>query len=702
MQKPFLLTLVILYNFFVLRADEGMWLPFLLNKINKEDLKKAGLKINVNEIYNENKPSLKDAIVVFGSGCTGEMVSPNGLVLTNHHCGLDGVQSISSVENDWVSKGFFAKNTNEEIPIPGLKVTFIVKTIDVTPIIKKSKNQYPNNESKLKQTIDSLTKANTQNTNYEAYVKSMFADNEYYLYVTETFKDVRVVAYPPINIGNFGGDYDNWMWPRHNGDFGLFRVYAAADNTPAEYNKNNKPYSPKKYLTINTQGVKENDFTMVFGFPGRTQQYLTGEGVQQVIETINPVRIQVRETRLNIWKKAMDEDKKTFVQYIDKHNYISNYYKKWQGESLGLKINKAVESKKAQEAEFQQWANSQEAYKNLIHDIDKNYKDAENAVKVNEYYNEALLGSELLKFATKIENLEKLNVNDADYFDKVGKELNKYFEAQKEFAKNYNIKLDKEATIALWDIYKKNVSEKYYPNFINENSIENINIMFAQSILFDSLNANFTNKNAQQIINILSNDIAYKMYKNAKTMYDSQVLPDLKKLQQNNNLYQLYVQALRIWQPNKKWYPDANSTMRVSFGKVKPMQPRDGIQYKYFTTLNGVIQKENKAIKEFNVPEYLKTLYENKDFGKYSFENSVPLAFISTNHTTGGNSGSPILNANGELIGLNFDRIWEGTMSDIKFDPNLCRNLAVDTRYILFIIEKYGKANWILNEMKIK
>jgi len=700
--KKYILLLSLLCKSFSSFADEGMWLPFLLKKINKDDLKKAGLKINVDDIYNESKPSLKDAIVIFGGGCTGEMVSSQGLVLTNHHCGLDGVQSISSVQNDWVSNGFFAKNMSEEIPIPGLKVTFIVKTIDVSAIILQTKQQNPNNEARVKAVSDSLIKAYTRDTHFEANIKSMFADNEYYLYLTETFKDVRVVAYPPINIGNFGGDYDNWMWPRHNGDFGLFRVYAAADNTPAEYSKNNKPFTPKKYLTINTQGVKENDFTMVFGFPGRTQQYLTSDGVQQVLEIINPARIQVRETRLNIWKKAMDSDKKTFVQYIDKHNYISNYYKKWQGESLGLKINNAVEAKKEQETDFQTWANTQEKYKNIIQNIRNNYKTAETAVKVNEYYNEALLGSELLKFAAKIETLEKLNNTDADYFNKVGKELNKFFEAQKEFVQNYNIALDKEATQALWNIYKNNVSEKYYPDFLKQNQQNTIEEMFEKSILFDSLKNNFTDKNAQQIINMLISDNAYQRYKEAKAMYDSKVLPDIKILQQNNVLYQQYVQALRTWKPEKKWYPDANSTMRVSYGKVKPMQPRDGIQYKYYTTLNGVMEKENKAIKEFNVPEYLKEIYRKKDFGKYAQNNTVPLAFISTNHTTGGNSGSPVLNAKGELIGLNFDRIWEGTMSDIKFDPNLCRNLAVDARYILFVIEKYGNAQWILDEMNIK
>lgn len=684
-------------------ADEGMWLPFLLKSMKQDDLKKAGLKLKVDEIYNEQNPSLKDAIVIFGGGCTGEVISDNGLVLTNHHCGLDGIQSISSVKSDYVTNGFFAKNKAEEIPIPGLKVSFVIKTIDVTDItLQNTKGmQGKLREQRIAKLRDSLNTVYTASTTYSTVFKSFFNDNNYYLFVIETYKDIRVVAYPPLQIGNFGGDYDNWVWPRHNADFGMFRIYANAENKPADYNPNNVPYKPKKSLVINAKGPKEGDFTMVFGFPGRTQQYLTSEGVAQIMNIVDPARIKIREQRLNIWKSAMDKDKQTFVQYIDKHNYISNYYKKWQGELLGLKINNAIEAKQKQEADFNIWAQNNE-FRSVVYDINQNYTTSAEAAKVSEYYNEALLGSELLKFAQSIDGLVSLDKTDPKYLNKLQEGINQYFSSNREFVKNYNKSLDKRVTEVLWNLYTQDISSKYHPSFIKDDIKKSIDDLFAISILTDTVLVSMGNSNPVMVLNALQNDIAYQYYTVAKRMFTEQVEPSLLPLKKNNELYSTYIKALQLYQPNKKWYPDANSTMRLAYGKVQKMQPRDGIEYNYYTTLDGVMAKENKEIKEYSIPEKLKQLYRERNYGSYADANGkLRVAFISSNHTTGGNSGSPILNAKGELIGLNFDRIWEGTMSDIKYDINLCRNLGVDVRYILFIVDKYGSANWILDELKI-
>lgn len=684
-------------------ADEGMWLPFLLKSMKQDDLKKAGLKLKIDEIYNEQNPSLKDAIVIFGGGCTGEVISHNGLVLTNHHCGLDGIQSISSVKSDYVTNGFFAKNKAEEIPIPGLKVSFVIKTIDVTDITLQTTKgmQGKLREQRIAKLRDSLNTVYTANTTYSTVFKSFFNDNNYYLFVIETYKDIRVVAYPPLQIGNFGGDYDNWVWPRHNADFGMFRIYANTENKPADYNPNNVPYKPKKSLAINTKGTKEGDFTMVFGFPGRTQQYLTSEGVAQIMNIVNPARIKIREQRLNIWKSAMDKDKQTFVQYIDKHNYISNYYKKWQGELVGLKINNAIETKQKQEADFNTWAQHNE-YRSVVYDINQNYTSSAEAVKVSEYFNEALLGSELLKFAQSVDGLVSLDKTDPEYLNKLQEGINQFFSSQREFVKNYNKSLDKRVTEVLWNMYTQDISSKYHPNFIKDDIKKSIDDLFAISIFTDTVLVSMGNSNPVMVLNALQNDIAYQYYTVAKRMFAEQVEPSLLPLKKNNELYSTYIKALPLYQPNKKWYPDANSTMRLTYGKVQKMQPRDGIEYNYFTTLDGVMAKENKEIKEYSIPEKLKQLYRERNYGAYADANGkLRVAFISSNHTTGGNSGSPILNAKGELIGLNFDRIWEGTMSDIKYDINLCRNLGVDIRYILFIVDKYGSAKWILDELKI-
>jgi hypothetical protein len=678
-----------------------MWLPFLLEKLNEKDMRGMGMKITAKDLYNEQKSSLKDAVCLFGSGCTGEVISNQGLVLTNHHCGYGTVQGLSSMQHDYLQNGFWAMNNAEELPCPGLSVTFIVKIVDVTNALTQNLSDDLRDTTRQKEIAKRIKELETSNTIIKdavgANIKGFFNDNKFYMFITQKFNDVRLVGFPPNGIGKFGGDTDNWAWPRHTGDFSVFRVYVDANNKSATYNKNNVPYKPKKYFKINIGGVQEGDFSMVYGFPGRTQQNLTSGGVDEVMHVLDPARIKIREARLNIMDQDMRANRETFIKYASKQASIANYYKKWQGELLGLQINDGVNKKLAQEEKFATWVNKNkftyDLYGNVVNDINAIYVKQKEQAKLNVYLEEAFGGCEAFQQSGKLNDiiatLEKTKSVDS---------ILKYKAIWQGFYKNYNASTDRKISSKLLDILFAE-----FPS-IKADSIADITKIFNESIASNETKmlALFDNKNMDEIIATIRADKGFQLNQ-ALTAVQNKNFDSFRKNQFDLiALHHQYTQAKIAMNAGQAMYPDANSTLRVSYGKVQGAAPRDGMTYKCYTTLDGAIAKDNIDIEEFQVPEKLKTLWRNKDYGRYAMPNGqMPLAFLASNHTTGGNSGSPVLNAYGELVGTNFDRIWEGTMSDILYDINLCRNVTLDVRYTLFIIDKFGGAGWLLKEMDI-
>jgi hypothetical protein len=652
-------------------------------------------------LYNEQKSSLKDAVCLFGSGCTGEVISNQGLVLTNHHCGYGTVQGLSSMQHDYLQNGFWAMNNAEELPCPGLSVTFIVKIVDVTNALTQNLSDDLRDTTRQKEIAKRIKELETANTIIKdavgANIKGFFNDNKFYMFITQKFNDVRLVGFPPNGIGKFGGDTDNWAWPRHTGDFSVFRVYVDANNKSATYNKNNVPYKPKKYFKINIGGVQEGDFSMVYGFPGRTQQNLTSGGVDEVMHVLDPARIKIREARLNIMDQDMRANRETFIKYASKQASIANYYKKWQGELLGLQINDGVNKKLAQEEKFATWVNKNkftyDLYGNVVNDINAIYVKQKEQAKLNVYLEEVFGGCEAFQQSGKLNDiiatLEKTKSVDS---------ILKYKAIWQGFYKNYNASTDRKISSKLLDILFAE-----FPS-IKADSIADITKIFNESIASNETKmlALFDNKNMDEIIATIRADKGFQLNQ-ALTAVQNKNFDSFRKNQFDLiALHHQYTQAKIAMNAGQAMYPDANSTLRVSYGKVQGAAPRDGMTYKCYTTLDGAIAKDNIDIEEFQVPEKLKTLWRNKDYGRYAMPNGqMPLAFLASNHTTGGNSGSPVLNAYGELVGTNFDRIWEGTMSDILYDINLCRNVTLDVRYTLFIIDKFGGAGWLLKEMDI-
>jgi hypothetical protein len=711
------LKLIILFLFTVSRsnADEGLWLPFMLQQLNSNELYIHGLKIPVEEIYSINKSSLKDAVVNFGGGCTGELISYDGLLLTNHHCGYSSIQSHSSIEHNYLKDGFWASGRSDELPCPGLTATFIVNMEDVTG---KIADQLPSGLSEADEAakradiISKIEKKAVEGTNYKAQIKAFFEGNIYILITSEVFSDVRMVGAPPSSIGNFGEETDNWMWPRHTGDFSLFRIYADKNNKPAAYNSANQPYHPRYAFTISLAGVKEGDFTMVYGFPGRTQEYLTSFGVDITVNLSNPNRISIRDKKIDVMNKYMKEDEKVFIQYASKLRSLANAYKKWKGEDKGIQQVSGIELKRNDEKEFNLWADEntqrKSIYGNLLKDFQNIYNDYGKYLTASDYYAEAASGSELINFSRNFEMLidkAKSNNDSAVIADAL-----KLQEGTKSFFKNYCMPLDREVTAVLLEDYSLKVDHTLLPDVFEK--IENkykldytayVEKIFSKSMFSSekkmiSILQNFNASKAKQ----LENDPVYKLGKVMADAYNSKVLPVVsRKRAQLSRLTKLYIQGLQQMKKDKKLYPDANSTLRLAYGNVAGYFPADGVKYNYYTTLDGVMEKRNSGKEEYIVPEKLVQLYEAKDYGRYGMNGTMPVAFLATNHTTGGNSGSPVLNDKGELIGTNFDRVWEGTMSDILFSAERCRNISVDIRYTLFIIDKFAGAGYLLNEMTI-
>ena len=635
----------------VLKADEGMWLPALISQ-RIEDMQAKGFKLSAEDIYSVNQASLKDAVVLFGGGCTGELVSADGLLFTNHHCGYSYIQRHSSVEHDYLKDGFWALSRADELPNPGLTVRFLERMEDVTAVVLKgykAKMTEEQRQALVKKNADKLKEqATAEGKGLKASVEALYYGNQYFLFVFREYTDVRLVGAPPSSIGKFGGETDNWMWPRHTGDFSIFRIYAGADNLPAGYSADNVPYRPKRFMKISTAGVKEGDFTFVYGCPGSTQEYVHSEAVRYIQDVSDPEKIALRTTRLNLMKKYMDRSQAVRIQYSSKYASVANAWKKWQGEEKGLRKNKVVPVKQEYEKRFEEWA-AGTRYEGLTDRLAQLYAARNPVYRAYEYYNETVRAVE------KIQKGMGRYVNPKDYYQPI----------------------DEEIFVAMMEAFDKALDDSYKPAYFLEKRAEFGGDMVAW-------------KDA-----VFADDEQAKALANALDKHYAQVIsPVVKELSQSITLlYRDYMQGQMEFENERVFYPDANLTLRVAYGHVEGYQPVDAVYYRPVSTLRGIIEKDNPDIFDYNIPQVLRDIY-----ARGGFENQ-PVCFLATNHTTGGNSGSPVLNAEGNLIGINFDRVWEGTMSDLVFDPEICRNISLDVRYLLFIIKEVGHADYLFNEM---
>ena len=665
----FLITLVWIGAAHV-KADEGMWLPSeILKKI--KDIQSQGFKLSAEDIYSVNQSSLKDAVVRFGSGCTGELISSEGLLITNHHCGFGQIQAHSSVEHDYLRDGFWAMSREEELPNPGLTVSFLEYMIDVTDQVLKGYKSKMTEEKRIA-LVEKNSKKIEENAvkgkkGLVANVKPIYYGNQYFLFVYKVYTDVRLVGAPPSSIGKFGGDTDNWMWPRHTGDFSVFRVYAGEDNEPAEYSPNNVPLRPKKFFKINAKGISEGDFTMVYGFPGTTREYLFSDAVKNTALVSNPHKIALRTLRLDIQKREMDKDQAVRIKYASKQARVANAWKKWQGEAKGIIRLNAIGKKQAFEAQFDKWAEDKPEYAGIVERFKELYASIEELQLVQDYQSEALNAVELVTFAGK-------GQPDKDLF-----------------YKDYYMPIDKASFIALYQAYDKNIADNYKSPYFKE-----------QLQKFGSVEA-WADALFTETPNLA---MAAEIYRQTNAYYQENIAPTLEAVNKEITLlYRTYMKGMmeynEVTQGGKVFYPDANSTLRVTYGLVKGYSPADAVYYTPVSSLEGIIQKDNPDIYDYNIPQKLRDLYAAKDYGRWEVNGSVPVAFIATNHTSGGNSGSPVLDADGNLIGVNFDRVWEGTMSDVVYDAEICRNISLDIRYALFVMDKLAGAGHLLKEMEI-
>lgn len=702
--------LLILFVLPVFSQQGGMWIPSLLKGANEAEMKSLGMKISADDIYSVNHSSLKDAVPHFDGGCTAEMISSKGLLLTNHHCGFDNIQSHSTVEHDYLTDGFWAYKMEDELPNKDLTVTFIIKIEDVTSKIVEGVSNLATEiekQKKIQQNIAAVSKNFSKEAWQEAMIRAFYDGNQYLLFVTETFKDVRLVGAPPSSIGKFGSDTDNWVWPRHTGDFSLFRIYADKNNRPAEYAIDNVPYQPKHFFPISAKGIQENDFTMVMGYPGRTQEYLPSFAVEQIVTDLNPAKIEIRDAALKVQDGFMRKDNAIKIQYASKYAGVANYWKKWIGETKGLKKSNAVALKKEFENKFQERlikAGKQAEYGNLLADFEKNYSEIRPYAIAKDYFTEVVLrNSEILSFGYRLYQLEQVyNARGEQAFTDRKNNLIYGFEG---LYKDYSAQVDEKVFEQLLHLYATKSPQQFLPESLNNSSTSNItNTIFRSSKLtsFDGLK-DLMNGDVKIVIEKLNQDPAYQLVKSIADSYQKNVAPKFDEINLKNiALQRTYMKGIMEFFPNDRVFPDANSTLRVTYGKVKGYKPSDAVVYEPISYLDGVIEKYIPGDYEFDVPKKLIDLYNSKEYGNYADSNGkMPLAFIATNHTTGGNSGSPALDANGNLIGLNFDRVWEGTMSDIYYSPEICRNIMVDTRYILFIIDKFANAKNIIEELNI-
>lgn len=709
------LTLVLVLSI-LSRAHEGMWLPTLLKSI-EGDLQSAGLKLTAEDIYSINKGSIKDAIVLFGGGCTAEVISGQGLILTNHHCGFGQIAAHSTVENDRLKNGFWAADRSAELRNPGLTATFIVRMEDVTDrILPQIPADLLTKEAERRAFISNLAKTvadeATKGTHYKAVVRPFNYGNSYFLIVTETFTDVRLVGAPPSAIGKFGGDTDNWMWPRHNADFSMFRIYAGADNKPAEPSDTNVPFVPRHVLPISMDGVQEGDYAMIFGFPGNTQRYLSSYAVEYVMEKADPMRIAMRTAGLGVIDAAMRSSDRTRLQYADKQSGISNAWKKWIGEVRGLKELNTLQRKREYEAAYMELAKQkgQDAYAAVLPGLAAIYAEYVPYATARDLFVEMVYnGPDVLAFANGFEQLVEQHAT-LTKDGKLAEALHEVLSGAEGHFANYDVEVDKRVFKALLPIYRKHIPATLAPDVLQEIDTRYkgdadawVDALYARSVFVDHAKVRAALKNpTSKAMKKLAADPLYRVSRSFHRTFLEKVRPTQAQLADRiENSMRTYVKGMMELYPEKTYWPDANSTLRLSYGKVEGSTPRDGVVYTHYTTLDGVLEKYVPGDAEFDVPQRLIDLNKAKDFGPYGVGGELPVCFTSSLHTTGGNSGSPVLNGRGQLIGLNFDRTWESTMSDIQFDPDKCRNICVDARYVLFIVDKYAGAKHLVDEMTL-
>jgi len=710
MKRLLIIALLILGMFPVLRADEGMWLPLFVSRLNYVDMQKMGLHLTAEEIYSINHSSMKDAIIQFGNGCTAEVVSAEGLVLTNHHCGYGSIQSHSSVEHDYLTDGFWAMNKNEELSNPGLTAKFLVRIENVSArVLHEITSSMTEKErsDKVHEIAKKIQDEAIKGTHYEANVKSFFNGNEYYLFVYEIFKDVRLVGAPPSSIGKFGADTDNWMWPRHTCDFSMFRIYTAPDGTPAEYSKANVPLKPKQFLPVSLNGVHKDDFAMIMGYPGTTDRYLTSYGVKLAVDQTGPTIVSIRAKKLDIMRQDMDADAAVRIKYASKYAGIANYWKFFIGQTKGLKRLDVYDQKKQIEANFTQWVNEDQGrkgkYGEALSDISQAYAELEKYNISRIYFSEAIRGMEVVAFSRNFENLYNELKNKTPNQAKVADLVKKLHETADKFFKDYNESTDRKLMAAMLEMYYKNVPADQQPAQMadivkrcNGDFGKYAEWAFKETFLACPVMVNaFLDKPS---LKTLEKDPVFSLWSAFSTnkKADDETNKANELLDRGNRLF---VAGLREMQPDKKFYPNANSTMRLTYGQVLDYYPADAVHYDYKTTLKGVMEKEDSTNWEFVVPAKLKQLYKTKDFGPYAENGELMTCFLTNNDITGGNSGSPVINADGKLIGLAFDGNWEAMSGNIAFEPALQRTICVDIRYVMFIIDKYAGARNLVDEL---
>jgi len=688
----FIKILLLFITLQVSAQQGGMWIPSLLEGMNEQEMADLGSKLSAKDIYDVNNSSLKDAIGHFNGGCTSEVISPKGLILTNHHCGFSQIQSHSSLENDYLKDGFWAMNLKEELPNPGLFIEFIVRIEDVTSQVLNGVTEEMT--EKERQSVVSKNSNNVEagvvkETWQDTKIKSFYKGNQYFLFVTERYNDIRLVGTPPSSIGKFGSDTDNWVFPRHTGDFALFRIYADKNNRPAEYSEDNVPYTPKHFLPISLDGVEEGDFTMVFGFPGTTDEYLPAVAIEQITQEYNPSNIAIREAALKVIDAKMKESDEVRIKYASKQARIANAYKKWIGENLGIQKSNAIEKRREFEADFKKALkekNLEEKYGNILPEFDKLYKDFEEInIKRRSFIEVFLVTNELMEMSFRAYQFEQAITSNPAIFEKAISSIQGTLSG---IHKNYDVNVDRGVFENVMPFYTDNVDATIY----NKTALTSLDSALK---LFEGT--------SEEIVAKLNKDAAYAYAKPFVEEFYNSLNPEFEtKNEPITALQTEYMTALMKALPDARYFPDANGTLRVTYGQVRGYSPRDAVYYSPVSYLDGVIEKYIPGDYEFDVPQKLIDLYEAKDYGLYADANGkVPVCFLGTNHTTGGNSGSPAIDAHGNLIGLNFDRVWEGTMSDMNYDPEICRNIMVDVRYMLFIVDKYAGAKHLIDEMEL-